>query len=186
VADHAHAGALEVGLHAVLELVSKATMLARAASARATSPCVTGPTEPPTISRRTLVDLISCRQPCEGFERAVDVGLEQDAEDLLLVLGEGGHEALEVGHARAGAGVRGLPLGLGGLAGGERGLFGELAGFAVVLDHAELGAGARDGVPAEDESGRARGGLRQAVAAVIHDARTLHQVSPQTSDVAGA
>ena len=60
----------------------------------------------------------------EGFERAVDVSLEQDAENLLLVLSEGGHEAFEVRHARAGTSVRCLLLCFSCLAASERGLFG--------------------------------------------------------------
>ena len=86
----------------------------------------------------------------EGFERALDVGLQDQVEALELLLG---HLAVEVFQRD------GLAIGVGEVAGADAAGLGDLAGAGDVVDDAEVLAGAGDDVEARDLDGGRRAGL---------------------------
>ena len=96
----------------------------------------------------------------EGFDRALDVGLQDQVQALELLLG---HLAVEVFQRD------GLAVGVGEVAGADPPGLGDVAGARDVVDDAEVLAGARDDVQARDLDGRGRAGLFDRLALVVEE-----------------
>ena len=107
----------------------------------------------------------------EGFDRALDVGLQDQVQALELLLG---HLAVEVFERD------GLAIGVGEVAGANPPGLGDVAGAGDVVDDAEVLAGAGDDVQTRDLHRRGRAGLLDRLALVVEEARTRPKPSPQT------
>ena len=130
---------------------------------------------PPTAFKRTRIGHFLVLELLElfgeSFDRALDVGFQDQVEALELLLG---HLAVEVLQRD------GLAIGVGGVAGADPAGLGDLAGAGDVVDHAEVLAGAGDDIEARDLDGGRGPAWSIARPLSLKSARTRPKPSPQT------